>query len=40
MINTVSKLGIEGELPQIDKGHQQKTRANIIFSGKRLDFFI
>ena len=37
MIKTLSKLGIEGELPQPDKNNYKKPTANIIFNGKKLE---
>ena len=39
MTKTPNKIGIEGELPQPDKGSCQKPTANIILSGKRLNAF-
>lgn len=39
MIKTLSKLGIEWELPQPNKEHSHKTPANIITNDEKLKAF-
>ena len=39
MIKTLSKLGIKGELPQLDKDYLQNPTVNIKLNGAKLEAF-
>jgi hypothetical protein len=39
MIKTLSKLGIEGNFSQIDRGHLKKSTTNLVLNIEKLDAF-